>query len=121
FSKFGNIKLGRDDDEPQFSMFSWFALLFAAGMGIGLVFYGASEPLSHYAEPRPGVTGSPERLAQQALAQTFLHWGIHAWAIYIVVGLGIAYAVHRRGLPVSIRYALEPLLGKRVRGGWGNV
>lgn len=121
FSKFGNIKLGRDEDEPQFSMFSWFALLFAAGMGIGLVFYGVAEPLSHFAEPRPGVTGSPESLAQQALAQTFLHWGIHAWAIYIVVGLGIAYAVHRRGFPVSIRYALEPLLGNRVAGGWGNV
>ncbi|WP_239066515.1 BCCT family transporter [Demequina activiva] len=121
FSKFGNIKLGRDDDEPQFSMFSWFALLFAAGMGIGLVFYGVSEPLAHFADPRPGVTGSPERLAQQAMAQTFLHWGIHAWSIYIVVGLGIAYAVHRRGFPVSIRYALEPLLGKRINGGWGNV
>ncbi|WP_371327653.1 BCCT family transporter [Demequina sp. NBRC 110053] len=121
FSKFGNIKLGRDDDRPQFSMFSWFALLFAAGMGIGLVFYGVSEPLAHYADPRPGVTGTPERLAQQAMAQTFLHWGIHAWAIYIVVGLAIAYAVHRRGRPVSIRYALEPLLGKRIKGGWGNA
>ena len=121
FSRFGNIVLGKDDDKPQFSMFSWFALLFAAGMGIGLVFYGVSEPLAHFAEPRPGVTGTPERLAQQAMAQTFLHWGIHAWAIYIVVGLGIAYAVHRRGRPVSIRYALEPLLGKHIKGGWGNA
>lgn len=121
FSKFGNIKLGRDDDEPQFSMFSWFALLFAAGMGIGLVFYGVAEPLSHFAEPPPGVSGSSESIAQRSLAQTFLHWGVHAWGIYIVVGLGIAYAVHRRGLPVSIRYALEPLLGKRVEGGWGNL
>jgi len=121
FSKFGNIRLGKDDDLPQFSMFSWFALLFAAGMGIGLVFYGVSEPLAHFADPRPGVTGSPERLAQQAMAQTFLHWGIHAWAIYIAVGLAIAYAVHRRGRPVSIRYALEPLLGNRIKGGWGNV
>ncbi|WP_084104659.1 BCCT family transporter [Demequina sp. NBRC 110056] len=121
FSKFGNIRLGKDDDKPQFTMFSWFALLFAAGMGIGLVFYGVSEPLAHFSDPRPGVTGSPERLAQQAMAQTFLHWGIHAWAIYIVVGLAIAYAVHRRGRPVSIRYALEPLLGKHIKGAWGDV
>ncbi len=121
FSRFGNIVLGKDSDKPQFSMFSWFAMLFAAGMGIGLVFYGVAEPLSHYANPRPGVSGTPEQLAQAAMSQTFLHWGIHAWAIYIVVGLGIAYAVHRRGRPVSIRYALEPLLGKRIHGGWGNV
>nr|WP_236683126.1 BCCT family transporter [Demequina globuliformis] len=121
FSRFGNIVLGKDSDKPQFSMFSWFALLFAAGMGIGLVFYGVAEPLAHFAEPRPGVTGTPEQLAQQSMAQTFLHWGIHAWAIYIVVGLGIAYAVHRRNRPVSIRYALEPLLGKRVNGFWGNL
>ncbi|MFV0287618.1 MAG: BCCT family transporter [Demequina sp.] len=121
FSRFGNIVLGKDTDKPQFSMFSWFALLFAAGMGIGLVFYGVSEPLTHFATPRPGVTGTSEQLAQQAMSQTFLHWGIHAWAIYIVVGLGIAYAVHRRGRPVSIRYALEPLLGKHIKGGWGNA
>ncbi|MDE0571904.1 BCCT family transporter [Demequina sp. B12] len=121
FSRFGNIVLGKDSDKPQFSMFSWFALLFAAGMGIGLVFYGVSEPLAHFSSPRPGVAGTPEQLAQQAMSQTFLHWGIHAWAIYIVVGLGIAYAVHRRGRPVSIRYALEPLLGKRIKGGWGNA
>lgn len=121
FSKFGNITLGKDGDKPQFSLFSWFALLFAAGMGIGLVFYGVSEPLTHFANPRPGVTGTPEAIAQQAMSQTFLHWGVHAWSIYIVVGVAIAYAVHRKGRPVSIRYALEPLLGDRIHGGWGNV
>jgi len=121
FSRFGGIRLGKDTDEPEFSMLSWFALLFAAGMGIGLVFYGVSEPLSHYVDPRPGVTGTPSELAQSALAQTFLHWGFHAWSIYVIVGLALAYAIHRRGRPVSIRWALEPLLGKRVRGGWGNV
>ncbi|MDN4478675.1 BCCT family transporter [Demequina sp. SYSU T00039] len=121
FSRYGNIVLGKDGDTPQFSRFSWFALLFAAGMGIGLVFYGVSEPLAHYASPRPGVTGTPEQLAQSAMAQTFLHWGIHAWSIYIIVGLAIAYAVHRRGRPVSIRYAVEPLLGKAIHGRWGNV
>lgn len=121
FSRFGDIRLGRDDDKPEFSLLAWFSLLFAAGMGIGLVFYGVSEPLSHFANPKPGVSGSPSQLAQQALSQTFLHWGIHAWSIYVVVGLGLAYAIHRRKRPVSIRWALEPLIGKRVQGGWGNI
>ncbi len=121
FSRFGDIKLGRDDEEPEFSLMSWFALLFAAGMGIGLVFYGVSEPLSHFTSPRPGVTGTPEQLAQSALSQTYLHWGVHAWSIYVVIGLALAYAIHRRRRPVSIRWTLEPLLGKRVEGGWGHA
>ncbi|TWX40385.1 BCCT family transporter [Frigoribacterium sp. ACAM 257] len=120
-SRYGDIKLGKDDDEPEFSRGSWLSMLFAAGMGIGLVFYGVAEPLSHYASPRPGVTGTDNELAGQALSQTYLHWGVHAWSIYIVVGLGMAYAIHRRGRPVSIRWALEPLLGDRVKGGWGNL
>ncbi len=121
FSRFGDIRLGKDDEEPEFSLMSWFSLLFAAGMGIGLVFYGVSEPLSHFANPRPGVSGTSPQLAQLALTQTYLHWGIHAWSIYVVVGLALAYAIHRRNRPISIRWALEPLLGKRVRGGWGNA
>lgn len=121
FSRFGDIRLGRDDDEPEFSLPSWFALLFAAGMGIGLVFYGVSEPLSHFVSPRPGVSGTPEQLAQQALGQTYLHWGVHAWSIYVVIGLALAYAIHRRRRPISIRWTLEPLLGKRVAGGWGHA
>lgn len=119
---YGNIKLGKDEDEPEFSVMSWFALLFAAGMGIGLVFFGVAEPLNHFASPRPGVEGSPLVLAQQAMTQTYLHWGLHAWAIYVVVGVAIAYAVHRKNHPISIRWALEPLLGhKRVAGAWGNL
>ena len=121
FSRYGDIKLGRDDDEPEFSNTAWFSLLFAAGMGIGLVFYGVSEPLSHFVAPKPGVTGPPAQLAQSALTQTYLHWGVHAWAIYVVVGLALAYAIHRRRRPLSIRWALEPVLGRRVRGGWGNA
>ncbi|WP_344372994.1 BCCT family transporter [Agromyces tropicus] len=121
FSRFGDIRLGEDDEKPEFSLGAWFSLLFAAGMGIGLVFYGASEPLSHFVSPRPGVAGTPEQLAQSALSQTYLHWGIHAWSIYVVVGLGLAYAIHRRKRPISIRWTLEPLLGRRVRGAWGNV
>lgn len=121
FSKFGDIKLGRDDDEPEFSRISWLSLLFAAGMGIGLVFYGVSEPLSHFVDPRPGVEGNVSQLAQSALSQTYLHWGIGAWSIYIVIGLALAYAIHRRGRKASIRWALEPLLGRRVWGAWGNA
>jgi choline/glycine/proline betaine transport protein len=103
-------------------MISWFSLLFAAGMGIGLVFYGVSEPLSHFATPRPGVEGTPAELAQAALSQTYLHWGVHAWSIYVVVGVALAYAFHRRKRPMTIRWALEPVLGeRRIRGGWGNA
>ncbi|AUS77640.1 BCCT family transporter [Actinoalloteichus sp. AHMU CJ021] len=118
---FGDIKLGKDDEEPEFSLASWLAMLFAAGMGIGLVFWGVAEPLNHFASPKPGVEGTPEQVGQQSLVQTFLHWGLHPWAIYVVVGLAIAYAVHRKGRPVSIRWALEPLLGDRVKGRWGDV
>ncbi|MGV0110978.1 BCCT family transporter [Arthrobacter sp. CP30] len=121
FSRYGDIRLGKDDDKPEFSVMSWFALLFAAGMGIGLVFWGVAEPLNHFASPRPGVTGTDVQLGQQAITQTFLHWGLHAWSIYVVVGLSIAYAVHRRGRPISIRWTLEPLLGDHVKGGWGHA
>ena len=119
--RWGDIRLGADDDVPEFGLRPWFAMLFAAGMGIGLVFWGVAEPLSHYASPKPGVTGTPETLAQTAMAQTYLHWGVHAWAIYVVVGLALAYAIHRKGRPVSVRWALEPLLGDRVRGRLGDA
>lgn len=117
-SRLGDIRLGRDDEEPEYGLFSWFAMLFAAGMGIGLVFWGAAEPLTFYMgeggiPPNAAELGDPAR-AQRALGQTFLHWGLHAWAIYVVVGLAVAYAVHRRGRPISIRWALEPILGKRT-------
>ncbi len=117
-SRLGSIKLGRDDDEPEYGLLSWFAMLFAAGMGIGLVFWGAAEPLTFFASeggipPNAAHLDAPAR-AQRAMGQTFLHWGLHAWAIYVVVGLAIAYSVHRRRRPVSIRWALEPILGKRT-------
>ncbi|MEJ5915090.1 BCCT family transporter [Pseudokineococcus sp. 1T1Z-3] len=119
--RFGSIRLGKDEDRPEFSLPVWFAMLFATGMGIGLVFWGVAEPLNHYASPRPGVTGDDTELAQQAITQSYIHWGVHAWAIYVVAGLGIAYAVHRKGRPISIRWALEPLLGDRVKGGLGHA
>ncbi len=122
FGRRGDVVLGKDDEKPQYSMRNWFAMLFAAGMGIGLVFWGVAEPLSHMATPPPDVAGrTEEAIAQAAMNRTFLHWGLHAWAIYVVVGLAIAYAVHRKGRPVSIRWALEPVLGDRVHGWLGNV
>ena len=122
FGRRGDVVLGKDGETPAYSRRNWFAMLFAAGMGIGLVFWGVAEPLSHMASPPPDVAGGTEEaIAQAAMSRTFLHWGLHAWAIYVVVGLSIAYAVLRRGRPVSIRWALEPVLGDRVHGWLGNV
>ncbi|MDB1087092.1 BCCT family transporter [Streptomyces sp. ACA25] len=127
-SRFGDIKLGKAHDTPDFSTHSWLAMLFAAGMGIGLMFWGVAEPLSFYAEPKPGTLPADAELGEFAaersdfaMSHTFMHWGLHPWAIYVVVGLAIAYAVHRRGRPVSIRWALEPLFGDRVKGAVGDV
>ena len=123
FGPYGNITLGPDDEPPSYSLVSWFAMLFAAGMGIGLVFWGVAEPLNHYASPPPGTPeGTSNAMkAQEAMTTSFLHWGLSAWAVYIVVGLAIAYTVHRKGRKVSLRWVLEPLFGRRVRGWLGDV
>ncbi|GAA3617295.1 BCCT family transporter [Marihabitans asiaticum] len=121
FSQMGNIVLGDPDEDPEFSLPSWFAMLFAAGMGIGLVFWGVAEPLNHFASPPPGTGDSAAARAREAMDTTFLHWGLHAWAIYVVVGLAMAYAVHRKKRPISIRWALEPIFGDRVKGWVGDV
>ena len=105
-SPMGSIVLAKnDDEEAEFGLFSWFAMLFAAGMGIGLVYWGVAEPLSHYSSPPPGTADNGASAARNASDVTLLHWGLHAWAIYVVVGLAIAYATHRKGRPISIRYA----------------
>src|SRR5699024_9998706 len=115
-------RLGRDDEKPEFGLASWFSMLFAAGMGIGLVFYSVGEPLTYVTtDPKPGWDTSGGDVAGRAMAQTFLHWGLHPWAVYAVIGLALAYAIHRRGRPVSIRWALEPLLGKRVNSWMGDL
>ncbi len=119
--RFGDITLGEDGEKPEFSLPVWFSMLFAAGMGIGLVFWGAAEPLTFFTDPKPGVDGTEAELANTAMTQVFLHWGFHAWAIYVVVGLALAYSIHRKGNPVSIRWALEPILGDRVRGRIGDT
>lgn len=122
FSKLGSLKLGRPDDKPEFSVMAWFAMLFSAGMGIGLIFYGVGEPVTYATiGGNPNWDGSEQELAGLAMAQTFVHWGLHPWAVYAVIGLGIAFAIHRRGRPVSIRWALEPLFGDRVKGWIGDL
>lgn len=121
--KFGRIPLGRDDEEPEFKTVSWIAMMFSAGMGIGLMFYGVSEPLMHFVTPPPGTgaPGNPEAV-QNAMATTLFHWTLHPWAIYAVVGLAIAYGVFRKGRSLLISSAFAPLLGeKRANGPAGRV
>lgn len=120
--RYGTIPLGRDGEEPEFNGVSWVAMMFSAGMGIGLMFYGVAEPLSHFATPPPGTgpEGNPEAV-QTALATTLFHWTLHPWAIYCVVGLAIAYGVYRKGRLQLISAAFEPLIGARAHGPLGKV
>ncbi|WP_165859625.1 BCCT family transporter [Tsuneonella suprasediminis] len=120
FSRYGDVKLGPDDSEPEYSYLSWFAMLFSAGMGIGLIFFGVAEPIQHYTMPPTG-DGQTIQSAREAMVLTFFHWGLHAWAIYIVVGLALAYFAFRRGLPLTIRSALYPLIGERIYGPIGHA
>ena len=119
-SRYGDVKLGPDDSEPEYSYLSWFAMLFSAGMGIGLLFFGVAEPIQHYAQPPVG-TGSTIESARESMVLTFFHWGLHAWAIYIVVGLALAYFAFRRGLPLTLRSSLFPLIGNRIHGPIGHA
>ena len=119
-SRYGDVKLGPDDSEPEYSYLSWFAMLFSAGMGIGLLFFGVAEPIQHYALPPVGE-GSTVQSAREAMVLTFFHWGLHAWAIYIVVGLALAYFAFRRGLPLTLRSSLFPLIGNRIHGPIGHA
>ncbi|AWW28303.1 MULTISPECIES: glycine betaine uptake BCCT transporter [unclassified Acetobacterium] len=116
FGKYGKIRLGGDDDRPEYSNFSWFAMLFSAGMGIGLVFWGVAEPVFHYAQPPMGIEPSSTQSAMMAFRYTFLHWGFHPWAIYAIVGLALAYVTFRKKLPCLISSTLYPLLGEKIKG-----
>ena len=118
--RFGNIRLGGPDAKPEFSTMGWFAMLFSAGMGIGLLFYGVAEPMFHFvANPltEPGTTEA----ARKSMDITFLHWGLHPWAIYSLVALSLAFFSFNKGLPLSIRTAFYPLLGERIYGWPGNI
>ncbi len=120
-SPLGKIKLGKEGDEPEFSRPTWFAMLFSAGMGIGLVFWGTAEPISHYAVSSPtGEVGSDEAIFD-AMRFTFFHWGIHAWGIYGIVALVLAYFNFRHGERGLISATLKPVLGKLAEGTTGKV
>ncbi|HLU77269.1 MAG TPA: BCCT family transporter [Burkholderiales bacterium] len=120
FSRYGSIRLGDDDEEPEYSYPTWFAMMFAAGMGIGLLFYGVAEPILHFIEPLESEPSSVPA-AREAMELAYFHWGLHAWGVYIVVGLSMAYFAYRHSLPLTIRSTLYPLLGERAYGGIGNA
>ncbi|MCM3218105.1 BCCT family transporter [Niallia taxi] len=121
FSPAGRIKLGKQDDKPEFSRISWLAMLFSAGMGIGLVFYGTAEPISHYAISSPTGEVGTEQGMKDAMRYTFFHWGIHAWAIYGLVALCLAYFTFRKGNVSLISATLKPVIGKRAEGITGKA
>jgi len=115
FSRYGDLKLGADDEEPEFSRGTWFAMLFAAGMGIGLVFWGVAEPVSHFVAPPPGIAPGTPEAANAAMRYAFFHWGLHPWAVYGVVALAIAFFSFRRGSAALISSATESLPWRGVR------
>jgi choline/glycine/proline betaine transport protein len=119
-SRFGHVRLGRPGEQPEFSRLTWFSMLFSAGMGIGLLFFSVAEPIYHFGSPPTGPARSVEA-ARQAMALTYFHWGLHAWGIYALVGVSLAYFCFNRGLPLTIRSAFQPLLGERIHGPIGNA
>ncbi|MGH4028573.1 BCCT family transporter [Actinomycetota bacterium Odt1-20B] len=122
-SRYGKITLGKEGEEPEFRTVSWVAMMFSAGMGIGLMFYGVSEPLAHYSSPPPGTDPADSAAKMEtSMATTLFHWTLHPWAIYAVVGLAIAYSTFRRGRRQTISAVFEPLIGeKHAHGAWGRV
>lgn len=115
FSKYGKLKLGKEDDKPEFNNLTWFGMLFSAGMGIGLVFWGVAEPLDHYIHPPMGIEPLTPQAANSAIVFSFFHWGLHAWAIYSLVGLTIAYFRFRKGKKLLISQTLSPLIGDNIQ------
>lgn len=120
FSKYGNIRLGGQDARPEFSTFAWFSMLFAAGIGIGLLFYGVAEPVSHFHTPPLEVANDVQR-AEQAMLYTLLHWGFHGWGPYVILGLALAFFTYNKKLPLTISSLFFPLIGNRIYGWQGNV
>ena len=128
FSRFGSIKLGDDDSKPEFSNFSWFAMLFSAGVGIGLLFFGIAEPMFYFDNTSPwgypnnpfadhsGVTEMTEERGVLAMRVTYFHWGFHGWAVYVMIGLCLAYFGFRKKLPLTLRSALYPIIGEKIYG-----
>lgn len=122
FGKFGKIRIGGKDAKPEFSRLGWFSMLFSAGMGIGLLFWSVAEPIYHFnSNPFIKDTASKALEAKTAMGVTFLHWGVHAWALYAVVGVALAFFTFNKKLPLTIRSIFYPLLGDKIHGFWGDV
>lgn len=125
FSRFGKLKLGKDDDTPDFSTFSWICMLFSAGLGSGLIYWGVAEPIFHIQDnpflSMEGVEPNSVEAAVVALRVTVFHWGLHGWALYVLVGLCLAYFAYRNDLPLTLRTALYPVLKEKIFGMWGNA
>lgn len=119
-SRYGHIRLGKPDEQPTFSYVGWFSMLFSAGMGIGLLFWSVAEPISHYASPPMGE-GRTVDSAKLSMALTFLHWGLHTWAIYAVVGLALAFFCFNWNLPLTVSSAFYPMIKQRIYGPWGHL
>jgi choline/glycine/proline betaine transport protein len=119
FSRFKNIRLGGPDCKPEFSTWAWISMLFNAGIGLVLMFYSVAEPILHFSNPPYGEAGTIDA-AQNALNLSYLHWGLHGWAIYALMGLSIAFFCYNKGLPLGIRWVLYPLLGDRLKGPIGH-
>jgi len=136
-SPLGKIRLGGEDAKPDYGYLGWFAMLFAAGMGIGLMFFGVSEPMSHFASsmggtagdaagrtdwaPLGAASGDADGALRLSMAATIFHWALHPWAIYAVVALSLAFFTYNRGLPLTLRSAFYPILGERIWGWWGHT
>ncbi|HJU97472.1 MAG TPA: BCCT family transporter [Jiangellaceae bacterium] len=122
FGRFGHVRLGKDDEKPEFSTLSWIAMMFSAGMGIGLMFFGVAEPISHLASPPLGLAEpNTEEAARLAMQYSYFHWALHPWAIYAVVGLALAYSTFRKGRPNLISSTFTSVLGDRVGRGPGKT
>jgi choline/glycine/proline betaine transport protein len=119
-SRYGTIRLGQPYEKPEFSFIGWFSMLFSAGMGIGLVYWSVAEPILHYENPPEGA-GTTIEAARQAMVYSFFHWGLHAWAIYVVLGMSVAYFSFRKQLPLTIRSIFYPMLGDRIYGPIGHL
>lgn len=123
FSRFGRIKLGHDDDKPDYSFFSWFSMLFGAGIGIGILFWSIAEPIFHF-QNNPFITegqANSVEAAQIAMRVSIFHWGLHGWALFAITGMALAYFAYRKGLPLSIRSGLYPVFGEKIYGPIGHM
>lgn len=119
-SRFGHIRLGKDDEKPEFGFLSWVSMLFSGGMGIGLIFWSVAEPMVHYAD-NPFTEGMSEESVSMAMRLTFFHWGLHPWAVFIIVALSLSYYSYRKGLPLALRSILYPFIGNRIYGPIGHT